>query len=225
MIKALLFDLDGTLANTDLIHFQTWQVVLQDYGLTLDRPFYDRMFTGRLNAAILRDVLPQLSSTAMSRLSQHKEAEFRRRAARQIKPLAGVLEILDWATYQGLRMAVVTNAPVKNAHFMLAVLRLADRFSTVVFGDTLPKGKPDPLPYQVALDRLGIKAHEAIAFEDSPSGVRSAVGAGIITVGIATTQPPAVLYELGAKLVVPDFTAPELRTILPITREVSPLAS
>lgn len=61
MLKAVLFDIDGTLANTDLIHFQIWQQLLQDYGLKIDHPFYQKHISGRTNAAIVQDLLPQLS--------------------------------------------------------------------------------------------------------------------------------------------------------------------
>ncbi len=214
MLKALLFDLDGTLANTDPIHFQTWQAVLQDYGLEIDHAIYNRQFSGRTNAAIVSDLLPHLSPIAATALSQHKEAEFRQRAAHQLSPMTGLMEFLAWAEAHHLDQAVVTNAPVENVDFMLSVLGLGDRFNTIVLGEQLERGKPDPLPYQVALERLSITAQSAVAFEDSPSGIRSAVGAGILTVAIASTHPADVLYAVGATLVVPDFSDPRLRELL-----------
>lgn len=214
MLQALLFDLDGTLANTDPVHFQTWKDTLIPFGLDIDREFYDRHFSGRLNAAIVAHLLPQLSPEAGTALSAQKEAEFRRRAAGELQPLAGLMPVLQWANSRQLKQAVVTNAPVANAEFMLQVLGLDRHFQTVVIAEHLERGKPDPLPYQVALERLGIAAQSAVAFEDSPSGVRSAVGAGVLTVGIASTHAPEELSAVGAKLVVPDFAAPELDELL-----------
>lgn len=213
MLNALLFDLDGTMANTDPVHFQTWQDVLKDYDFTIDRPFYQAHFSGRRNLEILNDLIPQLTPEQAEEFSQYKEAEFRRRAS-QLHPMPGLMDCLDWATRQGLQLATVTNAPRPNAEFMLTVLGVADRFPTVVIGDELPAGKPDPLPYQLGLSRLGVQAEEAIAFEDSPSGIRSAVAAGIVTVAIASTHDPEDLYEVGATLVIPDFTDPRLEEIL-----------
>jgi beta-phosphoglucomutase-like phosphatase (HAD superfamily) len=74
--------------------------------------------------------------------------------------------------------------------------------------------KPDPAPYRAALDRLEIAPDEALAFEDSTSGIASAVGAGIPTVGIASTQAPETLAEAGAFVVVKDFADQELRMLL-----------
>ena len=214
MLQALLFDLDGTLADTDPIHFQTWRDLLRPYGLEVDRSFYQQHFSGRLNAAIVADLLPHLSAATGQQLSLEKEAEFRRRAAGELQPMPGLLNLMHWAEVQDLRQAVVTNAPVENARFMLEVLHLQERFSTIVLGEELPRGKPDPLPYQVALQRLNLPTQAAIAFEDSPSGIRSAVAAGILTVGIASTHEPQILLAAGAALVCADFTDPALTALL-----------
>ena len=214
MLQALLFDLDGTLTHTDAIHFRTWQRVLSAFDLEIDQAFYDQHFSGRLNEAIVAEVLPQLSAEAGRKLSWEKEAEFRRQAVGALQPLAGLLDLLQWAASQQLKTAVVTNAPVENAEFMLRVLGLGDRFETVVIAEQLERGKPDPLPYQTALERLGVAAQAAIAFEDSPSGIRSAVGAGILTVGMATTHSAATLQTDGAKLVIQDFADPRLDELL-----------
>jgi HAD superfamily hydrolase (TIGR01509 family) len=205
MLKALLFDLDGTIANTDPIHFQTWQDVLRPYGLEFDRPFYDDNFSGRLNQAIIQDLLPQLSSSENDELAAFKEAQFRQRA-KALNPTPGLLDLLNWTEKQALKRAVVTNAPRENVQFMLETLGLEATFPIVILAEELPVGKPDPLPYQASLSRLGVLAGEAIAFEDSPSGIRSAVAAGIATVGIASTQRPEELYGLGATWVVDDFS-------------------
>jgi HAD superfamily hydrolase (TIGR01509 family) len=213
MLKALLFDLDGTLAETDSLHFQIWQDFLRGYGLIIDRAFYKAKISGRLNPDIVAELLPQLSSAEQEDFIERKEAEFRN-SADSLTPLAGLMELLDWAEEQNLKIAVVTNAPRENARFMLEALHLQNRFLTVVIGDDLPMGKPSPLPYQEALRRLEVTPDEAIAFEDSPSGLRSALAANIFTVGIASTHDPEELYRIGAKLVIPNFTDERLIHLL-----------
>ncbi|MDX2098502.1 MAG: HAD-IA family hydrolase [Leptolyngbyaceae cyanobacterium bins.59] len=214
MLEAVLFDLDGTIAHSDPVHYATWRDILKNYDLEIDLALYEAHFSGRLNAAIIQDLLPHLSPAQGETLAQYKEAEFRQRAIQDLKPMTGFLDLLAAVEVRSLKRAVVTNAPVENAHFMLKTLGLAERLPIVILGEALERGKPDPLPYQVALERLGVDAASTIAFEDSPSGVRSAVGAGIKTVGIASTQPPEVLYGLGATLVIADFTDPQLTALL-----------
>lgn len=218
MLKALLFDLDGTLAETDSLHFLIWQDFLRNYGLETDRDFYRAKISGRLNPDIVADLLPQLSLDEQADFIWRKEAEFRNQAE-ALKPLTGLSEILAWAAQYSLKLAVVSNAPRENAEFMLRALHLEQAFDTVVLGDDLPRGKPDPLPYLEALRRFDLPAQATIAFEDSPSGIRSAVGAGIATIGIASTHEPTVLQQLGTELVVADFT--DARVIELLSQRVS----
>ncbi|MBD3883814.1 HAD-IA family hydrolase [Phormidium tenue FACHB-886] len=207
MITALLFDLDGTLAETDTLHYEIWRVVLQEQGLNIDQDFYKARISGRLNPDIAQDLLPHLSPEEQAAFVDHKEATFREQA--ELHPLSGLIAFLDWAAQQ-FACAVVSNAPRENAEFMIRSLKVEDYFPIVILGSDLPIGKPDPLPYLEALKRLGISAAEAIAFEDSPSGIQSAVGAGITVVGIASTHDPAGLAAEGAAIVVKDFADPKL---------------
>jgi HAD superfamily hydrolase (TIGR01509 family) len=224
MLTALLFDLDGTMVDSDPIHFQTWQAVLTEYGIEIDHEFYRTRFSGRLNIQIIQDLLPQLSLEEGEELSDRKEAEFRKRAETLLIPLPGLLDLVTWAQEQGLKQGVVTNAPKENAEFMLQVLGIKDTFAVIVLGEELPKGKPDPMPYQVAMDLLESLPETTLAFEDSPSGMRSAVSAGIPTIGLASTQSPQKLYELGATLVVPDFVDSRLQDLLQLAQSATPKA-
>lgn len=213
VLSAILFDLDGTLVNTDILHFAIWQELLQDQDISIDRSFYNEYMVGHRNEAIVRDVLPHLPFDAGMELAQTKEALFRQRG-RQMQRLAGLDRLLSWVSQHHLTTAVVTNAPRQNAEMMLNALELSDRFDTVIISEELPQGKPHPLPYQTALERLSIAAAEAIAFEDTPLGIRSAVGAGVTTVGMATTHQPQVLQNAGAEFAIEDFTRERLWTWL-----------
>jgi HAD superfamily hydrolase (TIGR01509 family) len=209
MLKALLFDMDGTLADTDPIHMLAWQVTFKTHGIVIDDAVYHERIVGRVNPQIVRDFLPLLKDHEVERVVEEKEEAFKRFATR-LEPLPGLERLLEWRISQGLQTALVTNATNLTVPFNLQALGLEDYFKVRVLADDVPAGKPDPRHYGAALERLGIRADEAVAFEDSPSGVRSAVGAGIITVGLTTTQSSESLKAVGATLAVPDFTAPEL---------------
>ncbi|HYC02180.1 MAG TPA: HAD family phosphatase [Azospirillaceae bacterium] len=207
--KALVFDLDGTLADTDPVHFETYRTLLRGHGMQIDEAFYRARISGRSNAAALADLFPHLNAAEHARIADEKEAAFRA-AATAMVPLAGLVALLDWAEARGVKVALVTNAPRANAAHMLDVLGLAGRFPVQVLGEELPRAKPDPLPYVTALQRLGVAAGEAVAFEDSVPGIRSAVGAGIWTAGLTTGQTPETLLGAGAAIAIPDFTAEAL---------------
>ncbi|NJM71810.1 MAG: HAD-IA family hydrolase [Scytonema sp. RU_4_4] len=214
MLAAILFDLDGTIANTDPIHYQAWREMLIGYSMEIDETFYKSHISGRTNPQIVEDLLPQLSPEEGAKFAEEKEALFRQKAKTILKPLDGFSEVIAWTDTHQLKRALVTNAPRLNVQFVLQVLEIKEVFHTVVIAENEIAAKPDPAPYQVALNRLGITAEEAIALEDSPSGIRSAVGAGLRTIGVTTTQESKVLQSLGAFMTIPDFTDLQLWTLL-----------
>lgn len=204
MLEALLFDLDGTLADTDPIHMRAWREELADHDLDIDEDFYRANVSGRLNPNIVADLLPELDAQQSNALIERKEARFRDLADR-LEPLPGLAEIMAWARTRGIALALVTNAPRENAFFMLAALDLEAAFPTIVLGEDAAAGKPDPAPYRMALEQLGMQPSAGLAFEDSASGVRSAHRAGLEVVGMTTTHSARELGESGADLAVPDF--------------------
>ena len=212
-LRALIFDMDGTLIDTDNQHYDAYVKVLTDLGMPLDRAEYDSRMAGRPNMEILRDYFPNEDDAYRRDLMNRKETAFRETEA-VWEPLAGLTELMAWAKAQGLAQALVTSAPRENAVYLLEAVNLTGALEPEVYADELPRGKPDPLPYTTALELLGVAPEQAIVFEDSASGVKSGVGAGILTVGVATTQRPEVLKAAGATLVIRDFTDAALWELL-----------
>ena len=213
MYRALLFDLDGTLAETDSLHLPTWVDVLRPHGIEVDEAFYKEKISGRSTGEIVRELLPDLSNEEGREIGDAKEANFRERAG-ELEPLPGLLDFLEVARERGMKTALVTNAPEENVEAILLALELGEYFDEIVLSDEVGPVKPDPAPYRAALDRLGVSPEEAVAFEDSISGISSAVGAGVPTVGIASTQNPERLRQAGAFMVAKDFTDPQLARFL-----------
>ncbi|MEL6930472.1 MAG: HAD-IA family hydrolase [Cyanobacteria bacterium J06600_6] len=213
MLEAILFDLDGTLADTDSIHFAVWQDILVRYDLDIDRAFYRQRISGRTNSRIIKDIIPQLTLEDAWKLATEKEETYRR-LANSLLPTPGLERLIELIERASLKKAIVTNAPEDNAVYMLKVLRLTDTFPTVIMAKDAPPGKPDPAPYQLALSRLMVKNHKAIAFEDSAAGIRSAIDAGIYTIGITSSHPAEDLLNAGANMTIEDFNDRQLWKLL-----------
>lgn len=213
MYRAFLFDLDGTLAETDSLHLPTWVEVLEPRGIEVDEEFYKEHISGKSSADIVRDLLPDLSDEEGRAIFEAKEASFRERVG-ELEPLPGLLDFLQEIRARGLKTGLVTNAPVENVEAILPALELQDFFDTIVLSDQTEAVKPDPAPYKEALKRLGVFPEEAVAFEDSASGISSSIGAGVPTVGIASTQEPDQLRKAGVFTVVEDFTDLDLRGLV-----------
>jgi len=213
MLKALIFDMDGTLVHSDPTHLEAFAEILGPEGIVIDEELYRSAIIGRTNEAIFASLLPHRTIEEHEDFADRKEEAFRRRAL-DLKPLEGLLDVLDWADAHGIRIALVTNAPVLNATHMLDVLGIAERFSVKITIEEVERGKPDPLPYLTALERLGLGPEEALAFEDSPSGMRAAKGAGLFSFGVHTGLAADEMTAFGADRTIETFRDPVLWEIL-----------
>ena len=213
MPKALLFDLDGTLSNTDAVHFPNWIEILRPYGVDVTREFYEEKLSGRVDREAVEDVLPDLPDEEVDELLEREELRARQRSS-EIGPLPGLRGLIEAGRRRGLPLALVTNSNVEDAGEVLQPLGLDGAFSPVIYPRDTSEDKPAALPYERALEELGLSAEEVVAFEDSVTGVRSAVEAGIRTVGITSGHPPEDLIEAGVEIVVGDFMDPALYDFL-----------
>ena len=213
MSQALLFDLDGTLVDSDAGHLAAFQRIFAPFGINLDRALYASHVMGASNAMIGERFLPHLPEAERAALLEAKEAAYRDGLG-GLEATRGAAELLAYAERRGLPCAVVTNAPRANVEKVLAAIGLKERLPIWVIGGELARSKPDPLPYLTALTLTGARAENAVAFEDSLSGVRAAAAAGIAVVGVATALAPERLIEAGATFAVADFTDPRIYALI-----------
>ncbi len=196
--RALLFDIDGTLADTDALHREAFNRVFGPRGHVVDDARFKKELQGFSNASIGERFLPDESLEVRAAVMDEKEEIFRTLVAGQIEPLPGLMALLDLADAAGIPMVAVTNAPRLNAELLLSGLGITHRFRAIVIGDELPHGKPHPLPYLEGLRFAAAVAPACLAFEDSRSGVQSAAAAGIPTIGMRTTLGHDDLIAAGA---------------------------
>jgi HAD superfamily hydrolase (TIGR01509 family) len=211
---ALLFDIDGTIADTDPVHLEAFNLAFAPFGQSFDKLRFTRELQGLANIDIAKNLLPQLSLEEGMAVLDHKEALFRELAKTALHPVPGVLNMFARAAALGLPMAAVTNAPRANANLVLDGLNIRNYFKAVVIGPELAQGKPHPLPYLEGLRLLGAEAALSVAFEDSPTGIASATGAGLATVGIRTSLSDERLRSAGASLSVASYDDPALADLI-----------
>jgi HAD superfamily hydrolase (TIGR01509 family) len=208
--KALLFDIDGTLADTDALHLQAFNQVLSPHGHVFDHARYTRELQGFSNAAISERFLAHEPPTRQAAIIGEKEAAFRNLVSGQIKPLPGLMTLLALADRASIPMVAVTNAPRLNAEMLLSGLGIMNRFKAIVIGDELAHGKPHPMPYLEGLRAVSAAADLSLAFEDSRSGIQSASAAGIATIGIRTSLSHGDMVAAGAVMTASAFDDLEL---------------
>lgn len=213
MTPILLFDMDGTLVDTEHHHFEAFRTVLGSHGVELSWSDYRRFIMGRPNHAIAAHFLPHVPQQQHAGLMDDKEERYRALVT-EVTPAAGLLDLLDWADAEAIPYAVVTNAPRANAELVLDALDIRGRFKAVVAGDEVEHQKPHPMPYLTAAALIGGDPRRAVAFEDSGSGVDSAVAAGLAVVGVSPALDENGLKGRGAGLLIEDYRDPLLMAYL-----------
>jgi HAD superfamily hydrolase (TIGR01509 family) len=208
--KALLFDIDGTLTDTDALHLEAFNEVLGPHGHAFDHARFTKELQGFSNASISERFLAGQPPERQTVIMGEKEQAFRKLVAGRIQPLPGLMALLALADRANIPMVAVTNAPRLNAEMLLGGLGIADRFKVLIIGDELSHGKPHPMPYLEGLRAVGAAPEASVAFEDSRSGVQSASSAGIATIGIRTSLGHADMIAAGAVISAKAFDDPEL---------------
>jgi phosphoglycolate phosphatase len=208
--KALLFDIDGTLADTDALHLEAFNRVLGPHGHSFDHARFARELQGFSNASISERFLTGQPPERQTAIMDEKEDAFRKLVSGKIKPVPGLMSLLALADRASTPMVAVTNAPRLNAEMLLGGLGIMHRFKALIIGDELPNGKPHPMPYLEGLRAVNATARLSLAFEDSRSGIQSASAAGIATIGIRTSLGHDDMVAAGARMTAKTFDDPEL---------------
>lgn len=180
---ALIFDMDGTLVDSERVHWQAWQVTLAARGAVV--PDYQdfKRYVGVSDEQMAQEFIGSGTlSVSPTGLVADKRSAYHDLIPR-IELLPGVRKTLSEfrAAY---RMAVASSSPYREVMAILAHHGLADTFEIVVGGDMVARKKPDPEIYLLAASRLGLLPSECVAFEDSQSGIAAAVSAGLAAVAV-----------------------------------------
>jgi len=204
MLAGVIFDLDGVLADTHPVHRRAWRQFLLERGRQVSEQDLDFVLEGRKRDEILRHFLGSLSPAEVCSYGERKHELFEQ-SADQVGAIPGVMEFIQQCERAGLALAVATSACKRRAHAVLERLGLAERFSAVVTGDDVSRGKPDPSVFTQAADGMRLPPERLLVAEDSEAGVRAAKCAGMRCLGIARGARVAKLYHEGADWVVGDF--------------------
>ncbi|GAB3693702.1 HAD family hydrolase [Spirosoma flavus] len=206
-MKAVIFDMDGVIVDTNPHHRTAWRNYYQRNGKTLDDNDFVQYVSGKHNNDIIAHLFAgqTLTPEEVARLGHEKEQLFRELYAPHVTPVAGLLDFLKSLKAAGIRTAVATSAPVENLDFVIDTLELRSFFDVLLNESMVSHPKPDPEIYEKAMAMLGVEPAESVIFEDSMTGIQAAKASGALVVGMATTQSPNEL-RVFVDDVVGDFT-------------------
>ena len=183
MIRALIFDFDGVILDTETPDYQTWQDIFQSHGVVLERSLWQSFIGGSSAVFDAPQHLEELTGT-------HVDREAIRRQRRQCyldlidasAVLPGVVDYITESKSLGLKLGLASSSSVDWVEGHLARRRLLGHFDSIKTRDHVVNVKPDPELFLASLEQLGVRPDEALVIEDSANGVAAAKQAGLYCV-------------------------------------------
>jgi len=194
-VKAVVFDMDGLLVDTETVVFRAMQRAAGDIAAELPFATFQRMVG--LQHAVSDLILIEHFGDGfdLAAWSAAVSAHFREELAAGIALKAGAAEILDALDALGLPRAIATSSSLESVRASLGPHSLVDRFHALITRDVQTKGKPHPEPFLKAAQALGVDPIDCLALEDSHNGVRAASAAGMMTVMVPDMLDPTEEME------------------------------
>lgn len=183
-MKAVIFDMDGVLVDSQPYHFKADIDTMAEYGVIKDQKFYEA-FAGTLTdnrMRTLRDMFG-LDVPAEELIEKREKMILDVMANEDIKPVSGIPELLRSIKALGLKTAVASSSGIELIKLVLDRLGIAVYFDSITSGNDVKRGKPSPDIFLLAAERIGAEPSECLVVEDSENGVRAAKAAGMTALG------------------------------------------
>lgn len=216
-VRALIFDFDGLILDTETPDYEVWCSIYREHGFELPREEWGKIIGGTGISQF--DAAEHLSSLSQGRLDSVSLRDRHRLESSSIllaqATLPGVMDYLREAQQLGLRLAIASSSPHSWVDTHARRLGIFELFDAVICADDVGLGrtKPNPDLFLLALDRLRVRRDEAIVFEDSPNGVRAARSAGIYVVAVPNSVTSQLSIE-NANLILTSLANLPLRELL-----------
>jgi len=205
--RAVLWDMDGTLIDSEEFHWISWRNAMANEGIVITREQFRSSF-GQRNDSIIPSWLGAAATPErIERISNAKEELYRQLVRTEgMTPLPGVASWLHRLHEQGWLQAIASAAPQANIEIVLEALSASRFFQGIVSADDVHKGKPDPEVYLIAASRVGASPDRCIVVEDAVAGVEGARSAGMRSIGVSHNgnHLPADVVVSSLELLDPD---------------------
>ncbi len=190
MTKAVLWDLDGTLVDSEQYHWMAWRDTMAAEGMPITHEQFLKTF-GLRNDAIVPQWIPGAPPGRVDQIAGDKERLYRSLVREGgLEPLPGARDWTGRLCASGWLQAIASSAPRENVEVVLSVTGLASFFQAVVSAEDVTLGKPDPQVFLTAAARLGSAPAQSIVVEDAPAGIEAARRAGMRSIGVRRNGAP-----------------------------------
>ena len=183
-IKAIIFDMDGVIFDTEMIYLKVWSDVFEKYGYKMTKEIYSLVLgTGRENVKKVF-VSHFGSNLPIDDMYIEKDDNLAKEIEKGVPLKLGVYEILEYLKENDFKIALATSAISKRAFKQLKQANIENFFNAVVCKDEVKKTKPNPDIFLKAADKLMVKPEQCIVIEDSSAGIEAAFNAGMIPIHV-----------------------------------------
>ena len=186
--RAVLWDMDGTLIDSEKFHWVSWRNTMANEGVAITHDQFLASFGQRNDSIIPRWLGDASTPERVERIANAKEELYRHLVRRDgISPLPGVASWVHRLHEQGWLQAIASAAPRPNIEVVLEALSAAHYFQGIVSAEDVRRGKPDPAVYLIAASRVGASPDRCIVVEDVAAGIEGARRAGMRSIGVNPT--------------------------------------
>ncbi len=184
VIRAVCFDLDGTMFNTEDMYWDVGQQLLAPHGKTVTRELLDQMM-GRPSRVALQIMIDWHGlQVTVPQLQEQTKQIFTTLLGERLAPMPGLMELLAALEAAAIPKAIATSSGRSYLNDVLGRFDLSERFAFALTGDDVQDGKPHPEIYLAAAERLGIPPATMMVLEDSENGCKAAIAAGAFTIAV-----------------------------------------
>lgn len=196
MVEAVIFDMDGLMVNSEDLWEETERKYFASKGFEYDRAF-DRLLMGRKkeeSAAVIKERLGLEDS--IEEIIEERYRLLRNLCDERLELMPGLMPLLESFEERRVPLGMASSSPLEQIHFVLDRFDIRRRFSHIVSGDMVPRGKPAPDIYLLTADRLGKGPEACLALEDTINGVRAAKGAGMICLAVPDRRQRSLDFSM-----------------------------
>jgi beta-phosphoglucomutase family hydrolase len=188
-LEAVLWDMDGVIADTADYHYNAWREVFKERGVEFSKADFMHHFGQRHDTITKFALGDKLSPEEVNKISEKKQAIYRRNVAKNIIPLPGAIGLIKSLNQHGIKTAIASSAVPANIDVILQGLGIEKNFQAIVWGTEVAEGKPSPLIFQLAAKKLDVKPANCVVIEDAIAGVTAAKRAGMKCVAVTNSHP------------------------------------
>jgi len=193
-VKAIIFDCDGVLVDSEPYSCAVWKPVLAKRGIHIEEDF--KLIVGKNSSDAIKFFFDKYSFTGnIDEIAKEKEEEYYNFAKGKLKPFPGTVEFIEKALELNLAICVASSGTPEKINFNLSESGLKGYFKTIISCEDIKRGKPEPDIFLASAGRLGVKPGNCIVVEDSLYGITAARRASMFCIGLTTSFPPEKLTE------------------------------